>query len=46
MRLESLRVLDKVLLEEPADTYYKAKRERVAIISLDCAQNHQILASA
>mgnify|MGYP003873418627 CR=1 FL=1 len=36
--LKALEVLDKVLLEEPADTYYKAKRERVAIISLDCAE--------
>lgn len=36
--LKALEMLDKVLLEEPADAYYKAKRENVTIISLDCAE--------
>lgn len=35
--IRSLEILDKVFLQAPVDTYYKARRENTLIIGLSCA---------
>ena len=36
--LKALEKLDMVMLEEPADPFYKSKRENILLVSLDCSE--------